>query len=243
MDRVVINDGRVVVPSVLRGHVLTTLHRAHQGNSGMCLRAQAAVWWPGYTVDIQRVRDAYLACRGNAPSQPMTPPVRPPVPDYPWQLVSTDFFSYGEHTYLVIVDRYSGWPCVCLCRTESAGELVTNLRSHFSTWGMPEELTSDGGTAYTASETRRFLEDRDVRHRVSTAYNPHSNLRAETAVKTVKRLVTQNTGARGSLDTDALALALLQYRNTPDRDTGRSPSQVLFARKLRDGVPCDPADL
>ena len=82
-----------------------------------------------------------------------------------------------------------------------------------------------------------------MRHRVATAYNPHSNLRAETAVKTMKRLVTQNTGARGTLDTDALALALLQYRNTPNRDTGPSPAQVLFARKLRDGVPCNPADL
>ena len=144
---------------------------------------------------------------------------------------------------MVLVDRYSGWPCVCLCQTESAKELITTLRSHFSTWGTPEELTSDGGSAYVAGETKRFLEDWDVRHRISTAYNPHSNLRAETAVKTVKRLVSQNTGVRGSLDTDALALALLQYRNTPDRDTGRSPAQVLFARKLRDGVPCNPEDL
>ena len=75
VDSVVMYDGRVVVPSVLRGHVLTTLHRTHQGKSGMCLRAQAAVWWPGYTVDIQRVRDACLACGRNTP----TPPVRPPV--------------------------------------------------------------------------------------------------------------------------------------------------------------------
>ncbi len=40
-----------------------------------------------------------------------------------------------------------------------------------------------------------------------------------------------------------MAMALLAYRNTPDRDTGRSPAQVLFARQLRDGVPCDPSRL
>ena len=150
-----------------------------------------------------------MSCKKNAPSQPMTPAVKPPSPDYPWQLVSSDYFVYAGNVYLVIVDRYSGWPCVCLCRTESAQELITHLRAHFSTWGTPEEIATDGGPAYAAAATKRFLADWDVRHLISTAYNPHSNLRAETAVKTVKRLVTQNTGHKGSLDTDALALALL----------------------------------
>ena len=29
----------------------------------------------------------------------------------------------------------------------------------------------------------------------------------------------------------------MQYRNTPDRDTGRSPAQVIFGRELRDFMP------
>ena len=29
----------------------------------------------------------------------------------------------------------------------------------------------------------------------------------------------------------------MQYRNTPDRDTGRSPSQVIFGREIRDFLP------
>ena len=104
-------------------------------------------------------------------------------------------------------------------------------------------MATDGGAAYVAEGTRRFLENWGVKQRISTAYNPHANLRAETAVKSMKRLIARNTGPRGSLDTDAVAVALLQYRNTPDRDTGRSPAQVLFCRKLRDAVPVQPADL
>ena len=59
----------------------------------------------------------------------------------------------------------------------------------------------------------------------------------------MKRLIAQNVGPTGTLNTDGLATALLQYRNTPDRDTKRSPAQVLYARNLCDAVPCQPADL
>lgn len=72
----------------------------------------------------------------------------------------------------------------------------------------------------------------------SVTIHPHSILRVETGVKTVKGLVMQNSGSKGSLDTDALALALLQYWNMPDWDTRRLPAQVVFTRKLRYGIPC-----
>ena len=53
----------------------------------------------------------------------------------------------------------------------------------------------------------------------------------------MKRLLADNTCPRGTLNTDKFATALLMYRNTPIRDLGLSPAQVLFARRLRDGVP------
>ena len=33
---------------------------------------------------------------------------------------------------------------------------------------------------------------------------------------------------------------MLEYRNTPDRDKGRSPAQVLYGRQLRDFIPVQP---
>ena len=95
----------------------------------------------------------------------------------------------------------------------------------------------------TVPETRQFMDLSAVRQRISSANNPHSNLWAESAVQTVKRLVRENTGSKGSLDTDKMAMALVANRNTPDRDTGLSPAQVLFSQKLRDAIPCDPEGL
>ena len=61
------------------------------------------------------------------------------------------------------------------------------------------------------------------------------------AVKTAKRILTGNTGARGTLDTDAVSKALMQYRNTPIKGTDASPAQLLLGRSLRDSVPQPPS--
>ena len=46
---------------------------------------------------------------------------------------------------------------------------------------------------------------------LSAAYNPHSNCRAEIAVKAGKRLLRDNVGYNGTLDTDKVMRAVLQF--------------------------------
>ena len=73
--------------------------------------------------------------------------------------------------------------------------------------------------------------------RLSSAHYPQSNGRAEVAVKTAKRLIRANTGPGGTLDSNNMALAILQYLNTPLKGTDKSPTQLATGRQLRDGVP------
>ena len=201
-------------------------------------RARAIVYWPGMSKDIRATRERCADCNRNAPSQAATPPLPSSPPSTPFEAVFADFFDYGGRHYLVVGDRLSGWVEVfgLTAGTNLAGAagLVHHLRTLFATFGVPDELSSDGGPEFTAGCTEDFLRLWGVRHRVSSAYFPQSNGRAEVAVKTAKRLLMSNTGPTGSLDHDHFLRAMLQLRNTPDPDCNISPAQIIFGRPLRD---------
>ena len=238
-DGIVLYRDRVVVPPSLREHVLSALHSAHQSVTQMCSRAESSFFWPGMTPAITDLRARCTACNRIAPSQPNAPPTPPILPVYPFQSIASDYFTYKGKNYVVSVDRYSNWPIVEMARDGAVG-LISALRRIFVTFGIAEELTSDGGSEYTSNAAQTFLSNWGTRHRVSSVAFPHSNCRAEIAVKTVKRLIMNNTGPAGTLDTDHFQRAMLQYRNTPDPDTGISPAMCVFGRSIRDFIPIHP---
>ena len=46
-------------------------------------------------------------------------------------------------------------------------------------FGVMDKIATDEATVYMSAEVQEFLDKFGVRHRVSSAYNPHSNQRAE----------------------------------------------------------------
>ena len=96
------------------------------------------------------------------------------------------------------------------------------------TFGIPEELTSDGGPQFNAGKTQECFREWGVRHRITSVANPHTNCRAELAVKAVKRMLMDNVSGTASLKVDKFLGALLMHRITVDPETKASPTLSLF---------------
>ena len=229
VDGIILYKARSVIPPSLRQHIPTILHSAHKGVNSMTASAETTVFWPGITPAITATWTNCHHCNHVAPSQPNAPPFPPVLPAYPFQCISADFFHYKgkNYMYLVVADRYSNWPIIEQAQAGSKG-LIDCLRCIFGTFGIPDECATDGDPEFTTSATCQFLKDWGVHHCLSSVAQQHSNCRAEIGVKTVKRLITNNTDTHGSLNTDALQHAILQYQNTPDPATKLSPAQCVF---------------
>ena len=230
-------DHKMRIPAALRAEVLELLHSAHQGEVGMKNNARRRFFWPGMDAQITQKRAQCRTCAGMSPSQPREPMLDAPVPEFPFEMTCCDYFELAGHHYLVYVDRYSGWSEIAKVPNTVFSTLASNLRRWFVQWGVPRILETDGGPPFNSCQFSAFIEQWGIHHRQSSAYYAQSNGRAELAVKAAKRLLRDNTSCSGNLDTDGVTHALLQYRNTPVRGIEDSPSEIIFGRRLRDGLP------
>ena len=156
MDGVILYKECIIIPPSLRQDGLTALHAAYHGISDMFARAESSVFWPWIMLNIILTCHGCNHCNCNAPSQPLSPPIPPPTStpaSYPFQCICRDYFHYGCYNYLVIVERYSKWPIVERAQ-EGAKDLIDCLKRCFTTFGIPDELSSDGGPEFVASVTR-----------------------------------------------------------------------------------------
>ena len=229
---------RLVIPESLREQITSSLHSSHQGLDSMLRRARQSVYWPGMVGDLEYHRSKCGTCEINAPSQLQEPLIMTPAPEYPFQQTVADLFQLHNRNYLVYADRLTGWVEVAhLPYGATSSHLISKFRQYFVRWGAPEELATDGGTNLTSEEMCNFLKRWGVATRLSSAHYPQSNGRAEVGVRIAKRILRDNLGEGGSLNTDKVAQALLQYLNTPLHGEKKSPAQLATGRQLRDSIP------
>ena len=224
---------RVVVPQACRKAVLDKLHASHPGIVKMKSLARIHVWWCGIDKDIEQLVRECSACQSvrNAPSTTYLHPWA--WPDGPWKRVHMDFAGpFQGSMFMVIVDAYSKWLEVVPMASTTTEKTLEVLRSMFARYGLPDQIVSDNGPQFTASDFEEFCKRNGVKHIRTASYHPASNGEAERFVQTFKHSLKASKNNAGTLH-DKLFRFLLRYRNTPSSTTGVTPAELFMKRPLK----------
>ena len=106
-----------------------------------------------------------------------------------------------------------------------ASTTILKLKSHFACYGIPDQVIGDSGPQFTADEFAEFPRKLDFEHLTSSPGNSKANGKAESGVKTVKRIMKKSY------------LAVLDYGNTPTQGMTISPAQRLISQRTKTLLP------
>ena len=71
---------------------------------------------------------------------------------------------------------------------------IKKCREIYSKFGLPMQITSDNGCTFTFSEFQNFLQQNNIKHKLTAPYNPTMNGQIERFVQILKKyLFSLNT--------------------------------------------------
>ncbi|XP_051778519.1 uncharacterized protein K02A2.6-like [Erpetoichthys calabaricus] len=192
-DEIALNAGcvmwglRTIVSTKLRHRVLEELHKGHLGVVKMKALARSFVWWPGIDEDIEKLAQQ---CSGSqmVQNEPERAPLHPwEWPTLPWHRLDIDFAgTFMGTTFLVVVDACSKWPEV-FTMSSTTSHTIEVLSDLFARTGVPQQLVSDNGPQFTATDFQVFLRRSGIWHITPAPWHPATNGLAERFVQSLKR--------------------------------------------------------
>ena len=232
-DGLIFKANAVVIPKNLCADMKARIHSSHLGAESCLRRARECIYWPGMSAEIKQYISAREICREfDTTSQPNESLMSHEVPSRPWERVGADIFTLHDKDYLVTIDYYSNYWEVDRLPDIKASTAILKLKSHFARYGIPDQVVSDNGPQFTSKEFTTFAKTWDFEHLTSSPGNSKANGKAESGVKTAKRLLQKSIRA----GTDPY-LAFLDYRNTPTQAMTTSPAQRLMGRRTKTLLP------
>ena len=99
-------------------------------------------------------------------------------------------------------------------------------------FGLPEQIVTDNGSAFTSKEFETFLQQNGIQQIRTAPYHPASNGQAERTVKTFKTTLNKMLNKKGTINKKVQRF-LMAYCTTAHSATNCTPAELLFGRRLR----------
>src|SRR5262249_27746389 len=155
----------------------------------------------------------------------------PPTPTLPMQMWAMDTVVMGSAAnnskakYIqVFIDHHSRYVWAFATPKNTTATIINCMQSLFSTVGKPNVIISDRGTNYTSHQFKRYLNEHNVTHRLTSSYHPQANGLCEKANHTIVVALRLAINLRPKVKWSSLLPQVLDnYNRTPTDATGFTP--------------------
>ena len=238
MSSILLRGNKIVIPTSLTKQVLDLAHEGHPVETVIKRRLRAKVWWPSLdketTAYVKSCRDCLLVSQPNrAP-----PMARHEFPRAPWLCLAMDLMGPlpNKEMIFVVIDYYSRFTEVRFLKSTTSAVIIKHLNDIYTRFGIPKKMTVDNGRQFISTEIKNFCNQLDIELIQTPPYWPQANGEVENMNKSIlKRLQIAHTN--GQEYKEAIQQFLFMYHATPHGTTGKSPSELLFGRNIRDKIP------
>ena len=143
-----------------------------------------------------------------------------------------DLFSHNNKDYLVTTDYKSNFWEIDHLPNTSSKTVIHKLKAHFARHGIPDTVVSDNGPQFSSSDFTHFSTKYGFEHTPSSPHYSRSNGKAESSVKSAKKMIRKTTKSG-----EVQYMALLNIRNTPTQGIDSSPAQRILGRRTKTILP------
>uniref|UniRef100_A0A8C5MKW3 Gypsy retrotransposon integrase-like protein 1 n=1 Tax=Leptobrachium leishanense TaxID=445787 RepID=A0A8C5MKW3_9ANUR len=232
-------EGKTCIPAASSSIFIDQFHGTSHCSIKTTLSLLTAVF---YITDCKALVANYvsrcLTCLRNHPNNPhKVAHQHLDYPTTPFTHLQLDFTHIPKTTNnrqeyaLVIVDMFSRWPEVFPTKAEDARTVVRILtREIIPRWGVPLQLNSDRGTAFTSKVSAGLTKALHIEWKYHIPWHPQSSGVVERMNRTIKDKIRKATGGTFAKWKQILPIILAEIRMTPNRSTRYSPFEILMGR-------------
>jgi len=230
------------VPDPMVGNLLRLYHddQAHCGIEKTYQGLISNYWFPSMRRKIKEYVDNCLVCMlANTSTNVREGELQTTcTPTLPFQVVHADHYGPliesddGRKYILILIDAHSRFTWLFAVKTAGAKEVIENFKNIFDTFGNPELLVSDRGTAFTSTQFATFLRERNIKHQLVAVAAPWANGLVERINRflksSLKKMITEQTSW-------SFKIKEIQYviNNTYHSSIKASPSKLLLGYDCR----------
>ncbi len=237
---------QLLLPAVLRSHVLMQLHQqhGHQGIERTTELVRQRCYWPGLLSDVERWCQECERCQVAKDSHPLAQSFMGHLlASRPNEILAIDFTVLepsrsGVENVLVMTDVFSKYTLAVPTGDQRAETVAQTLVTEwFYRFGVPSRLHSDQGRNFESLLLRQLCSLYDVGKSRTTPYHPAGNGQCERFNQTLHNLLRTLPISRKRDWVSCLPQLLFSYNTTPHQATGESPHFLMFGQEPR--LPVD----